>query len=278
MNCTVFTPRRNTEGVCFIPNIGFKQSANPIGIPRPWERPFQQVLEFHIQAERFFVTKFKRCAFSQSFHLRLRESARMGGIAQNLPAVEILLCFLGRSNVSNENDPALLTDALHLLEGGQRLQKMVKGKTCYHTVECLVGKRQTGRLPKLPIEICDLLFGLEPLRTLQHGGNDIQPGDMPDSFCEKARNNSRTTSDIEERVPCAHFSAIGHQLQQRIIAVRMPPDKRLCLLCELIEYFRFMIRNVHNIIMADMGSIQRHSATRGCGKRSPDLHNKIKGP
>src|SRR5262249_51474366 len=156
-------------------------------------------------------TKFECCALSQSFQFRLREGIRMRGIAQNLPAVEVLLCFPGRSDIRNENHPALFTDALHLLEGGLRLQKMVKGKTGYHTVEYLIGKRQIGRLPNLPLDICQLLLVLELPGAVQHGGHDIQPGDVPHSSCEEARNNPWTTSDIEHGLPCAQLRAIGHQ-------------------------------------------------------------------
>ncbi len=117
---------------------------------------------------------------------------------------------------------------------------MVKRKARDYAVERAGREGKFVRGPLSPSHVRQLLFGLQPLRALQHGRNDIEAGDVACAVREEAGDNAGAAGNIEHSVLQADASAVGHKCQQICIPPRVTLGEGLCLLGELIEDFSVM--------------------------------------
>lgn len=149
--------------------------------------------------------------------------------------VESCLCFAARSHVAHEDGPACFADPLHLAQRCHWLKEVVKRKPGHHTVERIGRKRQIRGWPKLPVDVCDSLLGLESPRSLEHGGNDIEASDVTGSFGKEARDDSWSAGDVEDGIAWLDGGALGHEMEERVILVAVALGKGLSLPGELVK-------------------------------------------
>jgi len=67
--------------------------------------------------------------------------------------------------------------------------------------------------------------------------------------CEEARDDAWTAGYVEQRVFCMRRSAVGHQHEQRVVALPVALEKRLSLARELIEDLSLMLRCIPSAIV-----------------------------
>ncbi len=249
-----FAARGHAESVCSSLNFVFKEGTNAIYIAGFGEGTIQQSFKIAVKIVISGTEQFQACRFSDCFEFGARQCARVRWIAKNLPVIEGCLPVLARSDIADEDGAARSTDTLHLAESFSRVEEVVEGKPGNDAIESGVGKGEIGAWAELPGHVGDLLLGLKAPRTLKHGGDDVEAGDVANTPGEEAGDDAGAAGYVEDSVFGPDSGAFGHQVEERILLVSVALRKWIGLAGELIENFSvvdfgFVVRRFHRTIM-----------------------------
>jgi len=164
--------------------------------------------------------------------------------------IELLLRIAAGNEITNQNRPAGFCDALHLAERCCRIEEVVKREARDNAVKCAIGKGKIRRGAKLPGDIGHLLLVLVASRAFKHGGNKVESGNVACSLSKEAGDNARAASHVENGVLLMDSGALGHQIEQRVIAVSVALNEWLGLPRELVEDIGIVLGSLHKASMA----------------------------
>ena len=245
----VFAASGDTESVGFGADVCLEERADAVGIPgsgkEPARSPSRSRSNFNCSLRRRTSPADAPNA-SNSARVRARVCEGSRRISQWLKAAWV--ATLGATSQRRTVPPGFATRFISRSASiGSR--KWWNEKRVIDAVECVVDKRQIAGGTELPCDVFDLLFDLIAASAIEHGGNEVEAGDVACELCKEAGDDARTAGDVEHGILGPDGGAVGHQVEDGVLAVAMPLCEGLGLASELVEDGGVVLRGAHSEIM-----------------------------